>query len=187
MVKDKIKAVLKNPNSFTMFRVIVAPFIVLLMTNPNRLTSLISSILFGLAAISDYFDGYLARRYGMVSNLGKIMDPVADKMVVSFVLIILSSLKWIPVWIACVIVGRELAVTGLRNVIAQNKLDISASKLGKYKTGFQIASLIPLLIHFPLFGLDFHAIGMAIMWLALFFTILSGIDYFIKFRKLLNF
>jgi CDP-diacylglycerol--glycerol-3-phosphate 3-phosphatidyltransferase len=88
------------------------------------------------------------------------MDPVADKLLVSCSLIMLSALGWMPAWIACIIIGRELAVTGLRNIIAQNKMDVSASSLGKYKTGFQIAAIIPLMFHYPALGFDFHAVGM---------------------------
>jgi CDP-diacylglycerol--glycerol-3-phosphate 3-phosphatidyltransferase len=78
-------------------------------------------LIFSAAAITDYFDGYLARRYGLVSNLGKVMDPVADKLLVASSLIMLTSLGWMPAWIACIIIGRELAISGLRNIIAQNK------------------------------------------------------------------
>jgi CDP-diacylglycerol---glycerol-3-phosphate 3-phosphatidyltransferase len=84
----------------------------------------------------------------------------------------------------CIIVGRELAITGLRNIIAEKGEDVSASNLGKYKTGFQIAALIPLLIHFPYFGIQFHVIGMTFLWGALAFTVWSGVDYFVKFRGL---
>ncbi|MEZ4524559.1 MAG: CDP-alcohol phosphatidyltransferase family protein [Desulfobacterales bacterium] len=86
----------------------------------------------------------------------------------------------------CIIIGRELAVSGLRSIVAESGEDVSASWLGKYKTGFQIAAIIPLLIHFPYFGLNFHAIGMFFLWGALVFTLWSGADYFIRFRKLLQ-
>jgi phosphatidylglycerophosphate synthase len=85
-----------------------------------------------------------------------------------------TSLGWIPAWAACIIIGRELAVTGLRNIIAQNEMDVSASMAGKYKTGFQIAAIIPLMFHYPVFGIDFHAIGMFFLWGALVFTLWSG-------------
>jgi CDP-diacylglycerol--glycerol-3-phosphate 3-phosphatidyltransferase len=113
------------------------------------------------------------------------MDPVADKLLVSSALIMMASLGWIPAWLVCVIIGRELAVTGLRNLIAQNKEDVSASSLGKYKTGFQIAAIIPLLLHYPYLGFDLHLIGMFFLWGALAFTIWSGADYFLRFRRLL--
>ena len=98
----------------------------------------------------------------------------------------LASLNWVPAWMVCIIIGRELAVTGLRNIIAGKGEDVSASKLGKYKTGFQIAAIIPLIIHYPLLGLNAQAIGEVFLWGALVFTIWSGTDYFIKFRRLLQ-
>lgn len=186
MKKKSIQSFLVHPNTLTLFRIVAVPVIVVLLMLPNRFTALLAGLIFSAAAITDYLDGYLARRYGLVSNLGKVMDPVADKLLVASSLIMLSALGWMPAWIACVIIGRELAVSGLRNIIAQNKLDVSASSLGKYKTGFQIAAIIPLMFHYPAFGLDFNAIGTIFLWGALALTIWSGVDYFLRFRKLLS-
>ena len=186
MKQARLKSILTHPNTLTLFRIVSVPVIVVLLLMPNRLTAFVAGLIFSAAAITDYFDGYLARRYGLVSNLGKVMDPVADKLLVSSALIMLSSLGWMPAWIACIIIGRELAVTGLRNIIAQNKMDVSASSLGKYKTGFQIAAIIPLTLHYPALGFDFQAVGMVFLWGALAFTIWSGADYFLRFRKLLR-
>lgn len=184
---EKLKKFFKNPNTMTLFRVAAIPGIVILMMFPNRLTTFVSAILFSLAAITDYLDGYFARRWGLISNFGKIMDPVADKLLVSSVFIMLASHGWVPAWVVCVIIGRELAVTGLRNIISEVGEDVSASKLGKYKTGFQISALIPLLFHYPYFGINLHAIGMFFLWCALVMTIWSGADYFIRFRRHLEF
>ena len=186
MNKTSINSLLTHPNTLTLFRIIAVPVIVVLLMVPNRFTCLLAGLIFSAAAITDYFDGYLARRYGLVSNLGKVMDPVADKLLVASSLIMLTSLGWMPAWIACIIIGRELAISGLRNIIAQNKQDVSASSLGKYKTGFQIAAIIPLMFHYPAFGLDFHVIGMVFLWCALVLTLWSGTDYFLRFRKLLR-
>ncbi|WP_319526094.1 CDP-diacylglycerol--glycerol-3-phosphate 3-phosphatidyltransferase [uncultured Desulfosarcina sp.] len=186
MKKTPINSLLTHPNTLTLFRIVAVPVIVVLLMMPNRFTAFIAGLIFSAAAITDYFDGYLARRYGLVSNLGKVMDPVADKLLVSCSLIMLTALGWMPAWIACIIIGRELAVTGLRNIIAQNKMDVSASSLGKYKTGFQIAAIIPLMFHYPALGFDFQAIGMFFLWGALIFTLWSGTDYFLRFRKLLR-
>jgi CDP-diacylglycerol--glycerol-3-phosphate 3-phosphatidyltransferase len=182
-----LKKMLSNPNSLTFFRVAVVPLIVILLLFPDsRLCTFIAAILFSAAAITDYLDGFYARRLGKVSTLGKVMDPVADKLLVSSAFIMLASLNWVPAWIVCIIIGRELAVTGLRNIIAGKGEDVSASNLGKYKTGFQIAAIIPLIIHYPLLGLNAQAIGQVFLWGALAFTIWSGADYFIKFRRLLQ-
>jgi len=181
-----VKSILGHPNTLTLFRIAAVPVIVILMLFPNRVCTFIAAILFSIAAITDYFDGYIARRFGLVSNLGKVMDPVADKLLVSSAFIMLTALGWVPAWMVCVIVGREIAVTGLRNIIAEKGEDVSASNLGKYKTGFQIAAAIPLLIHYPFFGLDANVIGRFFLWGALAFTLWSGIDYFVKFRNLLK-
>ncbi len=181
-----MKSILSHPNTLTLFRIAAVPIIVILMLYPNRISTWIAAILFSLAAITDYFDGYIARKFGLVSNLGKVMDPVADKLLVSSAFIMLTALGWVPAWMVCIIIGREIAVTGLRNIIAEKGEDVSASSLGKYKTGFQIAAIIPLLIHYPFFGLDVQAVGWFFLWGALAFTLWSGADYFIKFRKLLK-
>ena len=181
-----MKITLSHPNTLTLFRIAVIPIIVILMLYPNRISTWIAALLFSAAAITDYFDGYFARRFGLVSNLGKVMDPVADKLLASSAFIMLASLGWVPAWIVCIIIGREIAVTGLRNIIAEKGEDVSASNLGKYKTGFQIAAAIPLLIHYPFFGLDPQAIGVFFLWGALAFTLWSGADYFFKFRNLLK-
>jgi len=181
-----LEKILSHPNTLTLFRVIAVPVIVILMMFPNRMSTLLAAILFSAAAITDYLDGYIARTRGLVSNLGKVMDPVADKLLVSCAFIMLASLGWVPAWMVCIIIGREIAVTGLRNIIAGKGEDVSASNLGKYKTGFQIAAAIPLLMHYPFFGLDSQAVGNFFLWGALIFTLWSGADYFFKFRKLLQ-
>lgn len=181
-----MEKILSHPNTLTLFRVITVPIIVILMMFPNRICTALAAILFSIAAITDYFDGYFARTRGLVSNLGKVMDPVADKLLVSCAFIMLASLGWAPAWLVCIIIGREIAVTGLRNIIAGKGEDVSASNLGKYKTGFQIAAAIPLLIHYPFFGLNSQAVGSFFLWGALLFTVWSGADYFFKFRKLLQ-
>ena len=175
-----------HPNMLTMARVAAIPAFVVLLIFPNRPCTLLAAALFSAAAITDYFDGYFARRRGLVSNFGKVMDPLADKLMVSSAFIMLVSHGWVPAWVICIIIGRELAVTGLRTIIAESGEDVSASMLGKYKTGFQIAAIIPLLIHFPYFGINFSVIGMVMLWGALIFTVWSGVDYFLNFKKLLK-
>jgi CDP-diacylglycerol--glycerol-3-phosphate 3-phosphatidyltransferase len=176
-----------HPNFLTLGRIVAVPLIVVLMLFPNRINSFMAAVIFSAAAITDFFDGYLAREHGMVSNFGRIMDPLADKLLVSTAFIMLTGLGWAPSWMICVIIGRELAVTGLRNFMAESKEDLSASSLGKYKTGFQIAAIIPLLIHYPLLGIDFTQVGGFFLWIALILTLWSGIDYFVRFRRLMQF
>ena len=175
-----------DPNTLTLFRIVAVPAIVVMMIFPNRFFTFIAALIFSAAAITDYLDGFYARRMGLESNFGKIMDPVADKLLVACTFIMLASHGWVPAWVVCIIVGREIAITGLRNFIAGNNDDVAASNLGKYKTGFQIAAAIPLLFHYPYFGVNLHAIGMFFLWGALVLTIWSGVDYFFRFRKLLQ-
>ncbi|MGM0454421.1 MAG: CDP-diacylglycerol--glycerol-3-phosphate 3-phosphatidyltransferase [Thermodesulfobacteriota bacterium] len=185
-IKQYTKALL-HPNSLTLYRVAAVPLLIVLLLFDNRLAAFLAALVFTAAAITDYFDGYFARRYGLVSNLGKILDPLADKMLVSSAFIMLIPLGRVPAWIVCIIIGRELAVTGLRNLISEHGDDASASMLGKYKTGFQIGCLIPLLIHFQYFGLNFHDIGSVLLAIALAITVWSGADYFIRFWKYMEY
>ena len=174
-----------TPNTMTVARILTVPVIVVLMMFENKGTCFLAAALFSLASITDYLDGYMARTRGMITTLGKILDPLADKLLVASTLIMLVALGFIPGWISCVIVGRELAVTGLRCVLIENSQDVSASWLGKYKTGFQIAAIIPLTLHYTYLGIDFNAIGMVFLYGALIFTVWSGVDYFLKAKKYL--
>jgi CDP-diacylglycerol---glycerol-3-phosphate 3-phosphatidyltransferase len=181
----RLRSSANHPNGLTVIRIATIPLIILLFSFPsNRFLVLLAALVFSSAAVTDYLDGFLARRQGKVTFLGKALDPVADKLLTSSAFIMLAAHGWVPAWMVCIIVGRELAITGLRSVIAGKGVDISASRLGKLKTGFQIAAIIPLMIHYPLFDLDCQAIGMALIWAALGFTVWSGIDYFIKFKRL---
>ncbi|MBF0225598.1 MAG: CDP-diacylglycerol--glycerol-3-phosphate 3-phosphatidyltransferase [Desulfobacterales bacterium] len=181
---NKIKEILSHPNTLTLFRILAIPGIVFLLLFPTRLCTFLAAILFIIAAITDFLDGFLARKRGLVSNLGKMMDPLADKLLVSSAFIMLTYHQWVPGWIVCIIIGREIAITGLRAILVEKGEDISASWLGKWKTTFQIAALIGLIVHFEHFNISFNLIGTYLLWIALVLTIWSGIDYFVKFRKL---
>lgn len=185
--QDKLRKIIVHPNFMTLSRIAAAPILIVLLMFPGRITAFFAACVFSIAAITDYFDGYLARKWGLVSNLGKILDPLADKLLISSSFVMLVSLHYMPAWICCVIIGRELAVTGLRCIIAESGDDVGASWLGKYKTGFQIACAIPLLLHYQYFNIDFNAIGHVLLYGALIFTLWSGMDYFIRFRKLISF
>jgi len=186
MPPERLKRILSHPNTLIIYRIAAIPAIVALLMVPNRICAPAAGLLFAAAAVTDYLDGYLARKRGIVTFFGQVMDPVADKLLVSTTFIMLTALGWVPAWMVCVIIGREIAVTGLRNIIAENKEDVSASWLGKCKTGFQIAAIIPLVIHYPFLGVDLEAIGRVLLWGALLFTVWSGADYFIRFRRLLR-
>lgn len=182
---SRLRNTANHPNGLTLIRIATIPLILALFSFPSsQIMVFIAALMFSGAAFTDYLDGFLARRQGKVTFLGKALDPVADKLLTSSAFIMLAAHGWVPAWIVCVIVGRELAITGLRSVIAGKGVDISASRLGKLKTGFQIAAIIPLMIHYPLLGLDCQAIGQTLIWVALGFTVWSGVDYFIKFKRL---
>ncbi len=187
LFSEKLKTILLTPNFLTISRIISIPMIVILLMYDTKITTFISALIFSIASITDYFDGYLARTRGLMTKLGKILDPLADKLLVVSTLVMLVDLHFIQAWIACVIIGRELAVTGLRCVLIENGQDVAASWLGKYKTGFQIAAIIPLTMHYSYFGINFDFIGQFFLYGALIYTIWSGVDYFIHARKFLTF
>jgi len=182
---DRVKNIVLTPNFMTLSRIVAVPVIVILLIYETKITAFIAAVVFSAASITDYLDGYLARTRGLVTTLGKILDPMADKLLVSSTLVMLVSLGYLPAWIACIIIGRELAVTSLRCVLIENSQDVAASWLGKYKTGFQIAAIIPLTLHYNYIGIHFNAIGLFFLYGALVFTIWSGLDYFVKARKFL--
>ena len=128
-------------------------------------------------------DGKIARKYNLITDFGKFLDPLADKLLICSILIEMAGLGWVPAWIVTVIIMRELSITGLRAVAADKGVIIAADRYGKWKTVFQIAAIIPLLIHFPLFGIPVASIGSAILWIALALTIFSGCNYFINFYR----
>jgi len=185
--RNSIVEWIRHPNSLTLFRVGAMPMLIILLLFENRICSILAALVFSIAAITDYFDGYVARRYHLVSTLGKIMDPLADKLLVSTALIMMIPLERVPAWMICIIIGRELAVTGLRNMVTDQGEDVSASKLGKLKTVFQIAAIIPLLIHYPFFGINFQVLGYWLLWVAMIITLCSGVDYFVRYRRMLEY
>lgn len=169
------------PNLVTLFRIGSIPLLVVLLFSSNKMCAMLAAIVFSAASVTDLLDGWLARRYGLESTLGKFLDPLADKLLISAALIMLIPHGRIPAWIAFVIIGREIAVTGLRAILTEKGVVMGAAELGKYKTGFQIAAIIPLLMHYSYFGVDFHVVGMVFLWMALILTVWSGARYIIRF------
>ena len=169
------------PNALSLVRIGVSPVLVLLLLSPGRGLSLFCAILFALVCITDWLDGYLARRMNTVTTLGKFLDPLADKLLIITALIMMIPLDRVPAWMVALIVGREIAVTGLRAIAVDEGVVIDASSLGKFKTVAQIAAIIPLLLHYTFYGINFHYLGILIFWLAFGLTLYSGFDYFFKF------
>lgn len=171
------------PNAISILRILTAPVLILFLLSPDKETSFIAAIIFAIAALTDWLDGYLARRMDVETTFGKFLDPLADKLLIATCLVMLIPLGRAPAWMAAVIIGREIAVTGLRGMASLEGVVIAAGSLGKYKTAFQIAAVIALIMHYRLLGIDFHALGIVILWIALVFTLWSGIDYFVKFLR----
>ncbi|MEJ2428550.1 MAG: CDP-diacylglycerol--glycerol-3-phosphate 3-phosphatidyltransferase [Deltaproteobacteria bacterium] len=180
------QSIFNLPNTLTLFRVACIPVLVILLFFPNKLTSFLAALVFALASISDLLDGFLARRRQLVTTFGKFLDPLADKLIVSAALIMLIPSGRAPAWMVVVIVGRELAITGLRSMAVSEGKVISADELGKKKMVFQIVAILGLLLHYEYFGINFHAVGMFFLWLAVILTLWSGFNYFRRFWDVLE-
>lgn len=175
------RVIFNLPNSLSLIRLASLPLIMICLSYEGRLGSFMAALFFGMAFFTDFLDGYFARRYGAVTALGKILDPLADKILVILTMIMLIPLGRIPTWIVMLIVVRELAVTGLRSIAAAEGVIIQASSLGKYKTVFQCSATIALCLHYEYLSVDLHVVGMVLLWIALVFTLWSGWSYFHDF------
>jgi len=171
------------PNSLTFFRIACIPLVLFFLKISGKTGSFLAALLLALAFITDMLDGYLARRYASVTTLGKFLDPLADKILISVSMIMLIPLGRIPVWMVIVIIAREMAVTGLRGIAVSEGIVIQASSWGKYKTVFQSVSVVGLCLHFTYLHINFHVVGMIFLWIALALTVWSGWDYFSQFSR----
>lgn len=174
-------------NMLTLARIFAVPVIVVLLYMEQefqtRMLAYLSALVFALASLTDMADGYIARRQNLITNLGKFLDPLADKLLIGSVLIMLVQLGWVEAWIVVIIICRELAVTGMRGVAADKGVVIAADHFGKLKTIAQSLALVPLLTHYPVFGFDPVPVGMFILYVALALTIFSGGNYLYNFYK----
>jgi CDP-diacylglycerol--glycerol-3-phosphate 3-phosphatidyltransferase len=171
------------PNLITLFRIAAIPFVVLFLFFPGPLASFLAALFFSAASLTDLLDGYIARQQKSETAVGKLLDPLADKLLINSAFIMLIPLGRVPAWVVVLIVGREVAVTGLRGIASLEGLAIAASRWGKAKMIFQTIALIGLMLHYEYLGINFHSLGMLILWVALAITIWSGIDYFNKFYQ----
>jgi CDP-diacylglycerol--glycerol-3-phosphate 3-phosphatidyltransferase len=171
------------PNLVTMSRVVLIPFVLSFIDNFSPLRTFIASLLYLAAAAGDALDGYLARSRGEVSTLGKFLDPLADKLLVTAVLVYMVALSRVPAWVVVVTIGRDLAVSGLRSIAAAQGMIISASDSGKIKTALQLVSIMMLLIHFryPMLGtsktVDYHLAGLVVLYVSTVVSLFSGAQY----------
>ena len=176
-----LEAALNLPNALSLLRLSAIPVVLVCLLFPGRLGSFLAALFFSIAFITDFLDGYLARKYGTVTALGKFLDPLADKILVCLTLIMLIPLGRAPAWMVLIIVAREIAVTGLRSAAVTEGIVIQASKLGKYKTFFQAMATIALCLHYEYFGVDFHVVGTVLLAFSLILTLVSGWAYFRAF------
>ena len=182
------------PNKLTVIRILLIPLFMLILLLPLHWgniilagtvipkTSLIGAIIFAGASITDFVDGHIARSRNMVTNFGKFADPLADKMLTMTAFILVQMGK-VPAWVAAIIVCRELAVTGLRLIVVENNGEVMAAKMpGKIKTASQMFSIIFLFLNNVFFANLHFPIGQVLLYVCLFFTIYSGIEYFYNAR-----
>ena len=172
-------------NKITLFRVIMIPIyvVMMIMTNiPNNY--LIAGIIFIIASISDFVDGQIARKCNMVTDFGKFVDPLADKLLVMAAMLCFVEINFIPAWIVITILAREFIVTGLRTLAASNGVVIAADKIGKLKTTTQMIALV--LMHFSGLNETIYTVSIVLMYAALILTVVSGVNYLILNKNLFN-
>lgn len=173
------------PNKLTTLRVILIPFFVFFLlwqNGDNRTFRLISLVIFIVASLTDLLDGKIARKYNLVTNFGKFMDPLADKLLVCSALICLIELGQLPAWMVIIIISREFIISGFRLVASDNGVVIAASYWGKFKTTFQMFAVILLILDIPALVM----LTNLCVWVALALTIISLVDYIAKNYKILT-
>ncbi len=170
---------LNLPTIITLSRIVLIPFFVLIA--PDR--PFLGALIFGVASVTDFLDGYLARKTGQITKFGIILDPIADKFLVVSALILLVDMARLSAWIAIVIIVREFLVTGLRAVALSKDIIIPAEMGGKLKTFSQITAILCLIISMNIFGIDLYDVGIVFIWIALILSIISGVQYTVSFWK----
>ena len=172
------------PNKLTVLRVLMIPFFVVFMITPlaEGNGKYIALALFCIASLTDMLDGKIARKYNLVTNFGKFMDPLADKLLVCSALICLIELNALPAWMVIIIISREFIISGFRLIASDNGVVIAASYWGKFKTTFQMVSVVLLILDIP--ALAF--VTTICVWIALVLTIVSLVDYIYKNHKILT-
>ncbi len=171
------------PNKLTIFRVILIPFfVVLLLFDITAYDKWIALGIFIVASLTDFLDGYIARKYNLVTNFGKFMDPLADKLLVCSAMICLVELARIPAWVVIVIIAREFIISGFRLVASDNGVVIAASYWGKFKTTFQILMICLMIADLE----SLTIVTQIVMWVALALTVISLVDYLVKNKSVMQ-
>jgi CDP-diacylglycerol--glycerol-3-phosphate 3-phosphatidyltransferase len=170
------------PNAITVSRILLIPVFVLFFLKPTPYRSIVAAAVFGLAALTDAVDGYVARRWGQVTRLGKILDPIADKLLVLTALFLLVDFDRVDAWVAIVLAGRELAVTGLRGVAAREGIDLTPETTGKAKMAAQVVAILFLILDEAVpASLNFHQWGTLILLVSLALSLISAAQYIRQF------
>ncbi len=187
-VEETTLKIFNVPNLLSLSRILSVPVFIILMLEPNPFRALLAGIVFSLASATDWLDGYLARKWGQVTKIGKLLDPIADKILIMSALVILVELRSevVHAWIAIVIIGREFAVTGLRAMAASEGIVIPAENVGKYKVGAQITAVLSLLLDYYLDKGWLTDIGRIALWAAMILAVYSAVQYFRKYWNQLN-
>ncbi|MBE5887402.1 MAG: CDP-diacylglycerol--glycerol-3-phosphate 3-phosphatidyltransferase [Lachnospiraceae bacterium] len=174
------------PNKLTILRVILIPFFVFFMLAPyfEGYGNYIAVAIFIIASFTDFLDGYLARRDNLVTNFGKFMDPLADKLLVCAALICLIETGQLPAWVVVIIISREFIISGFRLIASDNGVVIAASYWGKFKTVSQMLMVIVLILNID--HIVFAVLGTALMWIAVALTVISLVDYVVKNKDVLK-
>lgn len=174
------------PNKLTLFRVILIPFFVFFLLAPyfTGYGNYIAVAVFIVASITDFLDGHIARKRNLVTNFGKFMDPLADKLLVCSALICLIELDRLPAWIVIIIIAREFIISGFRLIASDNGVVIAASYWGKFKTTFQMLMVIALILDIP--HPVFYWLGVILTYVSLALTVISLIDYIVKNKNVLQ-
>jgi len=173
------------PNALTLFRIFLVPFLVVVLLTKFSGSEYAGLAIFLVAAITDYFDGYVARRYNKMTKLGALLDPMADKLLMSAAFISLVELGLARAWMIVIIIGREFAVDSLRAIAAQQGVTIAASPLGKTKTVSQVIAVSLLILSYEL-G-EYKFVAELSLWVVMLFALVSAVDYFIKFSRAIFF
>ncbi len=176
------------PNLLSLSRILSVPVFIVLMLEPSPVRALIAGIVFSLASATDWLDGYLARKWGQVTKMGKLLDPIADKILIMSALVILVELRpdVVHSWMAIVIIGREFAITGLRAIASSEGIIIPAENVGKYKVGAQITAVLALLLDYYLTKDWLRDLGSYALWIAIVLSIYSAVMYFMRYWNQLN-
>ncbi len=171
------------PNKLTIFRVILIPFfVVLLLFDLTAYDKWIALAIFIVASLTDFLDGHIARKYNLVTNFGKFMDPLADKLLVCSAMICLVELSRIPAWVVIIIIAREFIISGFRLVASDNGVVIAASYWGKFKTVFQMVMICLMIADLPPLAL----VTQIVMWVAVVLTVVSLVDYLLKNKDVMR-